>query len=658
MSLPKISVITPSYNQGRFIEETILSVIDQNYPNLEYIILDGASNDNSVEIITKYEKSISFWESQKDNGQADAINKGFRRATGEVVAWLNSDDFYYSDALHTIANLYLENPKAGLYVGNGAVADINGKHLRPYSRGLRFDYNALLRGSNYILQPSTFINSRVFSELGYLDEKYVYCLDYEYWLRVASNYDVVTVDKELSAFRWYETIKTATGGIARWVEQWEIVREYANEQMTPGLLVELFNVLKEKEVQDDIGFDISEFALSSWKYFYDRMQSNVNTHSCIPKYSTMVNCNEQGPLSPEIDKENKIININKTVGSKPRIDIVMPVGHSWFVREGYASALKHLGCLAREFYVDPKSKNQELFEYIHNPQADVIFLMNTDWHCRNIHGPDWCMLWKKIRARKVLFSFECMNNPVIRRSEPWHRDTINAVDNAMQCIDAVVFAHEPDNSLFARYGLPALWQPFAIDEEIFPEPSSFGKRLKKAFFKGKIDDFYNVKPYDNREKLIAYLKQSTYIDIADSYCWQTGSSIDRAKKFINEMNQYQIILSLPSMSPTMVVRPFEAMAAGAVAFQPNIVGARTNRLFKDGHNIVMYDPSDFVGLIQRIEQMLKNADLSDEIALHGRQEILAKHTIKHRVRQVIDWIDNIDSMQNENATKPDLRSHF
>ena len=124
---PKISIITPSYNQGEFLERTILSVIEQNYPNLEYIIIDGGSTDGSVDIIQKYADKLAYWISEKDNGQTHAINKGFKKATGEIVAWLNSDDELCEGALMAVASVFMEHDEADFVFGNQYSIDSNGK---------------------------------------------------------------------------------------------------------------------------------------------------------------------------------------------------------------------------------------------------------------------------------------------------------------------------------------------------------------------------------------------------------------------------------------------------------------------------------------------------------------------------------------------------
>ena len=126
---PKISIVSPSFNKREFIERCILSVLNQNYPNLEYIIIDGGSTDGSVEIIKKYEKYLTFWVSEPNNGQVNAINKGLHKTTGEITAWLNSDDFYYPGVFVKAAKEFLKNPNIDLLYGDSVLVSEKGKAL-------------------------------------------------------------------------------------------------------------------------------------------------------------------------------------------------------------------------------------------------------------------------------------------------------------------------------------------------------------------------------------------------------------------------------------------------------------------------------------------------------------------------------------------------
>lgn len=138
---PKISIVTPSYNQGSYLEETILSVLNQKYPNLEYIIIDGGSTDSSVEIIKKYASYLSYWVSEKDSGQSEALNKGFNRASGEIIAWLNSDDLYCENTLHIIAEKFMEHPEVGIVYGDVINFMANGKETRITNQFDLFDFS-------------------------------------------------------------------------------------------------------------------------------------------------------------------------------------------------------------------------------------------------------------------------------------------------------------------------------------------------------------------------------------------------------------------------------------------------------------------------------------------------------------------------------------
>ena len=181
---PKISIITPSYNQGQFLESTIKSVLDQNYPNLELIIIDGGSTDNSVEIIKKYQKHLTFWVSEKDRGQTHAINKGFKRATGDFVNWLNSDDMLPPGALDALSDGIDQYPDGDVFFGDYSAVDAKGQLL--YSRkSAPFTEQSLFWGRQLSSQPAVFFRRSLLEKFGYLNEKQEFCMDTEFWIRVA-----------------------------------------------------------------------------------------------------------------------------------------------------------------------------------------------------------------------------------------------------------------------------------------------------------------------------------------------------------------------------------------------------------------------------------------------------------------------------------------
>lgn len=212
--LPKISIITPSYNQGHFIEETITSVLDQGYPNLEYIIMDGGSSDNTVEVIKKYEKHITYWVSERDKGQSDAINKGFRMATGEVINWLNSDDYYEKGALNKVG-LAFTDPDVNVYMGISRVFGNKGEH---FTKGTDVHWGNLEKtiGWARIDQPETFFRKRCLDNIGYADEQFHYVMDKELWIRYLIKYGLDNIKKTnelLTHFRIHDDSKTNSFGL-------------------------------------------------------------------------------------------------------------------------------------------------------------------------------------------------------------------------------------------------------------------------------------------------------------------------------------------------------------------------------------------------------------------------------------------------------------
>lgn len=207
--LPTISIVTPSYNQGDFLEETIQSVLEQNYPKLEYIIIDGGSTDGSVDIIKKYSKYLSYWVSEKDGGQTNALNKGFKKASGEIVAWLNSDDCYLPGTLETIGTIFKENSDIELVFGNKLSIDKDGKVFRD-ERHTRFSFTALIVMGSILSQCASFWRRNLFEKFGYLDETLNFAMDYEFYCRIGAYVRAKHIKKYLAKFRWHEKSKSMT----------------------------------------------------------------------------------------------------------------------------------------------------------------------------------------------------------------------------------------------------------------------------------------------------------------------------------------------------------------------------------------------------------------------------------------------------------------
>lgn len=216
---PQISIITPSYNQGRYLEETILSVLNQKYPNLEYIIIDGGSSDNSVEIIKKYASHLSYWVSENDSGQSEAINKGFHRASGEIIAWLNSDDLYCENTLHTVAEQFMAHPEAGIVYGDVINFIENKKDTRITNQFDLVDFFSRVS----IHQPGVFWRKSLLTEKKPLDESLYYCMDYDLWMRLFLNSDSLRIDNVLARFREHTDSKTHSRPLKLYAEYQKIV---------------------------------------------------------------------------------------------------------------------------------------------------------------------------------------------------------------------------------------------------------------------------------------------------------------------------------------------------------------------------------------------------------------------------------------------------
>jgi glycosyltransferase involved in cell wall biosynthesis len=222
---PKISIITPSYNQGQFIEETIRSVVCQDYPNIEYIIIDGGSKDNSVEIIHKYEKYLHYWISEPDSGQTHAINKGLSRATGDIIAYLNSDDIYLPETFKKVEAFFQENPDIDMVYGNVLFIDEKSNVLYKIEREplvLKEFY-----GCNFFIpQPTVFLRRKIVEKCGFFDETLNLAMDLDYWMRISFNGNISYLPELLAGARIYPSAKSSAYSTDYLEEKLRILKKY------------------------------------------------------------------------------------------------------------------------------------------------------------------------------------------------------------------------------------------------------------------------------------------------------------------------------------------------------------------------------------------------------------------------------------------------
>lgn len=228
---PLVSIITPSYNQANFLEETIRSVLDQGYPNLEYIIVDGGSTDGSLEIIQKYADRLAWWVSEPDQGQTDAINKGFSQAKGEILAWLNSDDTYLPAAVAEAVGYLQAHPEIGTVYGDANLIDDEGNVIGRFP-AKQTDNRRLMRGYVHIPQQATFFRAELWRKVGPLDPTFFFAMDYDLWVRLSQHAPLKYYSRLWANFRLHGGAKSIEADDRCWPEMVRVHRREGGSRLS------------------------------------------------------------------------------------------------------------------------------------------------------------------------------------------------------------------------------------------------------------------------------------------------------------------------------------------------------------------------------------------------------------------------------------------
>ena len=238
MNEVKVTIITPSYNQGDYIERTILSVLNQSYKAIEYIIFDSCSTDNTMNIVNKYKDKLKVFV-EKDKGQTDAINKGFRMASGDIIGWINSDDELLPDCVEKVVNAFKSNENIGIVYGDTILIDQNNNKIGD-AKCPNINLNKLLNTNSSVIQPGSFYKKDLVQKVGYLNDKLSYVMDFDLWIKLLKISNAYYIPQYLSEFRFHDSSKTQSAYLKFLPEKIKIIIENKGKLCSPNM----YNILK------------------------------------------------------------------------------------------------------------------------------------------------------------------------------------------------------------------------------------------------------------------------------------------------------------------------------------------------------------------------------------------------------------------------------
>jgi glycosyltransferase involved in cell wall biosynthesis/SAM-dependent methyltransferase len=353
------------------------------------------------------------------------------------------------------------------------------------------------------------------------------------------------------------------------------------------------------------------------------------------------------PTKTTLGKPNQF----SSMSSKPRIDVVLPATglHGWACSRGWANVLQRQGLLHRvftplaEWGASEPTDDDGLYEYLKNPQADIMLLLGFDWHSQPLHQTEkWRERWHNSHILKIATLIECHSSATVQLSPVWKQSMSNAIHSCAPCVDAIVCHHEPDVEFLRSENItkPMIFSLLGIDTDYFTKVTDFHNKINRVFFRGNSPKHFHDMTYELRRRLTESLKEKEYCDLLEYDPNVLAEPIKAVQSYANELSSYKFLLHLPSISLTMTSRTIEILGCGGLAIHYDVIGEKSKDLFRDWEHLVYYNPENPDDLIEKIEYLLKNPDLAEDIAARGYQLCQEKHTIECRIQELVEWADS------------------
>ncbi|MEZ2320221.1 MAG: glycosyltransferase [Microcoleus sp.] len=353
------------------------------------------------------------------------------------------------------------------------------------------------------------------------------------------------------------------------------------------------------------------------------------------------------PTKATLGKPNQF----SSISSKPRIDVVLPATgiHGWACSRGWANVLQRQGLLHRvftpvaEWGASEPTDDDGLYEYLRNPEADIMLLLGFDWHSQPLHQTEkWRERWHNSHILKIATLIECHSSATVQLSPVWKQSMSNAIQSCVTCVDAIVCHHEPDVAFLRSENItkPMIFSLLGIDTDYFTKRTDFKNKINRVFFRGNAPKHFHDITYELRRKLTELLTEKEYCDLLEYDPNVLAKPIKAVQSYANKLSSYKFLLNLPSISLTMTSRTLEILGCGGLAIHYDVIGEKCKELFRDWEHLVYYNPENPDDLIEKIEYLLKNPDLAEEIADRGYQLCQEKHTIECRVQELIEWAES------------------